>query len=134
MISSWSPPLHFSLWKRFTTSTLLYQIINNFFWYLVLTKKHPICQDIGSLITLLKDNCFNESVKIRIKELLKENSVAHYKKHWEFFKYRVRSVAIKRSKELKKEQKRILNAQTRPFYWKKTFSIQEKKFYWRNCR
>lgn len=54
--------------------------------------------------SLLKDNSFNDAMKKLAEEILNDGFNYDFRKKWEFFKYKVRYVAIKRSKELKKEK------------------------------
>lgn len=58
-------------------------------------------------ITLLDDREFNASVKECLDECFNtptNSSMNSIGNKWEFFKYNVRSLAIKRSKELKKNK------------------------------
>lgn len=50
---------------------------------------------------LLKDNCFNDSIKNLASEIFNEIASNEYTQKWEYFKYMTRSIAIKRGKELK---------------------------------
>lgn len=54
--------------------------------------------------TLLSDDSFNESVKLLANEIFKIDINNGHKKKWEYFKYKIRQLAIKRSKEIKKER------------------------------
>ena len=54
--------------------------------------------------SLLADESFNNSVKQLVKDVFHDNSNKDYGKVWEYFKFQVRLIAIKRSKELKKER------------------------------
>ncbi len=53
--------------------------------------------------TLLKDQTFYDSILKLIKELF-TNLNGDYKKTWEFFKYKARYIAVKRSKEILKSK------------------------------
>lgn len=54
--------------------------------------------------TLLSDDSFNESVKLLANEIFEIDINNGHKKKWEYFKYKIRQLAIKRSKEIKKEK------------------------------
>jgi len=54
--------------------------------------------------TLLSDDSFNNSVKLLAKEVFEFDINNGHKKKWEYFKYKIRQLAIKRSKVIKKEK------------------------------
>ena len=54
--------------------------------------------------SLLSDDQFNDTIKNLINEILNNGEDVNYCKKWEFFKYKVRCSAIKRSKILKQEK------------------------------
>lgn len=55
---------------------------------------------------LLKDSQFNNAIKQLVNNILNDGVNNNYCKKWEYFKYKVRSSAIKRSKELKQENQK----------------------------
>ena len=57
--------------------------------------------------SLLKDDSFNDSIKKLAEELLNDDLNDNYRIKWEFFKYKARCVAVKRSKEIKKEKSKV---------------------------
>lgn len=61
---------------------------------------------------LLKDTFFNEEVKSLAKDIFEDKDMNHIQK-WEFFKFKVRELAIYRSKVIKKDklanEERIMN-------------------------
>lgn len=57
--------------------------------------------------SLLKDVSFNNAIKKLVQDILNDDLTDNYRKKWEFFKYKVRYIAIKRSKELKNEKHKL---------------------------
>lgn len=54
--------------------------------------------------SLLDDDLFNISVKQLVKDTFNDGANSDYKNKWEYFKYKIRLLAIERSKELKKRE------------------------------
>ena len=50
---------------------------------------------------LLKDKTFQVSVHLMAQDIFSENEMTNIQK-WEYFKFKIREIAIKRSKEIKK--------------------------------
>lgn len=51
--------------------------------------------------SLLKDASFNDSIKNLLSDIFSKKTEDSYKVKWEFFKYKARQIAIRRSKDLK---------------------------------
>lgn len=76
---------------------------------------------------LLKDDVFNNNTKELIKNILLDKMLIGYKNKWEFFKYRVRQIAIKRSKELKNLKNKKITEQINRINTLLTGNLSEKE-------